>query len=318
MNAIVINQYGKPEVLEQQEVPSPSLKSGQVLVKVNASSINPIDFKARQGDLKLFLTKKFPVILGHDLAGEVKESAAVSKRFKAGDRVYGMNPFPNMGAYAEYIAVPEKYLSHTPRQLDDTQAAAVPLAALTALQALRDKAKVKKGRKVLINGASGGVGTFAVQIAKVLGAKVSGVCSTTNVELVRSLGADEVIDYKKQNFEELPEQYDAIVDAVGKSSFSKCKSILKPKGVYVSTMPNADLILGAGLSLFTGLSAKALWVKPNIEDLNVLANYIDTGAIRPVIDKIYDYNEMREAQQQAETERTVGKRVIKMNFPATM
>lgn len=231
--------------------------------------------------------------------------------------MYGMNPFPRMGAYAEYVAVPEKYLSHTPEKLDDTEASAVPLTAMTALQALRDKARLKKGQKVLINGASGGVGTFAVQIAKILGAQVTGVCSTSNVELVKSLGADKVIDYKKQNFEDQPTQYDAIFDAVGKSSFSKCKSIIKPKGIYISTMPSPDLILSAGLSLFTGRSATTLWVKPSIEDLNVLANYIDNGAILPVIDHVYNYNEMEEAQKQAETERSVGKKVVKMNFPTT-
>ncbi|MEK6478916.1 NAD(P)-dependent alcohol dehydrogenase [Catalinimonas sp. 4WD22] len=317
MHAIVINQYGSPEVLEQQDVPIPALKSGQVLVKVKVSSINPIDFKARQGDLKLFLTKKFPIILGHDFAGVVQESKAQSKRIKAGDRVYGMNPFPRMGAYGEYVAVPEKYLSHTPEKLDDTEAAAVPLAAMTALQALRDKAKLQQGQKVLINGASGGVGTFAVQIAKTLGAQVTGVCSSSNVELVKSLGADEVIDYKKQNFEDQASLYDAVFDAVGKSSFSKCKSVIKPKGIYISTMPSPELMLRTGLSCFTGRSATTLWVKPSVEDLNVLANYIDTGAIRPVIDHVYDYNEMQEAQKQAETERSVGKKVVKMNFPTT-
>lgn len=317
MHAIVINQYGSPEVLKQQDVPLPTLKSGQVLVKIKASSINPIDFKARQGELKLFLTQKFPIILGHDFAGVVEESKAQNDRIKVGDRVYGMNPFPRMGAYAAYVAVSEKYLSHTPKKLDDTEAAAIPLTAMTALQALRDKAKLKKGQKVLINGASGGVGTFAVQIAKILGTQVTGVCSTSNVELVKSLGADEVIDYKKQNFEDQSTKYDAVFDAVGKSSFSKCKSIIKPKGIYISTMPSPDLILSAGLSLFTGRSATTLWVKPSIEDLNVLANYIDTEAIRPVIDHVYDYHEMQEAQKQAETERSVGKKVVKMNFPTT-
>jgi NADPH:quinone reductase-like Zn-dependent oxidoreductase len=315
MNAIVINRYGSPEVLEQRKISTPLVEPGEVLVKVAASSINPIDFKARQGALKLVLRKRFPLVLGHDLAGEVVGLGSGSKLFKIGQQVYGMNSFPRMGAYAGYAAVPEKYLAPAPEKLSLEAAAAVPLAALTALQGLRDFGKLKKNQEVLINGASGGVGSFAVQIAKIMGATVTGVCSGKNIETVRSLGADAVIDYKIQQFEDLPTRYDLVFDAVGKSSFQRSRKVLKNKGNYVSTLPSPANFLWTGLSLLTPRSAKTMWVKANTEDLEILKGYIDTDSLRPLIEKSYTYQDLAEAMRHAESERTIGKLVIKMDFP---
>ncbi len=315
MNAIVINEYGGTEVLEHRNISPPSPKPGEVLVKVAASSINPIDFKVRKGDLKLVLRKKFPIVLGHDFAGEVVEVGSPDSRIKIGQKVFGMNPFPGMGAYAGFVAVKEKNLAVAPASVSLEVAAAVPLAALTALQGLKDFGKLKKGQHVLINGASGGVGTFAVQLAKILGAHVTGVCSGSNVDRVRSLGADLVIDYQKQSFETLAKKFDLVFDAVGKSSFLKSRPVLKKRGTYVTTLPGPVAFFWTGITKLTPQTGTTMWVKARSEDLNNLQGYIDTGDLQIVVDKIYDYDQMQDAMRHAETERTVGKRVVKMNFP---
>lgn len=315
MNAIVINKYGGPEVLEPRKISPPSLKPGEVLIKTAASSINPIDFKVRKGDLKFVLRKKFPLVLGHDFSGEVVEVGSSDSHLQIGQKVFGMNPFPGMGAYAGYVAVKEKNLAAAPKSVSLEVAAAVPLAALTALQGLRDFGKLKKGQDVLINGASGGVGTFAVQLAKIMGAHVTGVCSGKNVALVRSLGADIVIDYQKQSFETLAEKYDLVFDAVGKSSFPKSRPVMKRKGTYVTTLPGPAAFFWTGLTKLTAQTGTTMWVKAQADDLKVLQDYIDTQAVKVIVEKIYDHDQIKDAMRHAETERTVGKRVVRMNFP---
>ena len=317
MNAIVTNRFGEPEVLEHRKISTPFVEPGKVLVKVAASSINPIDFKVRQGDLKFLLRNRFPLVLGHDFAGEVVGLGSPDSSLKIGQKVFGMNPFPRMGAYAGYISVKEKYLAAAPDSINLEDAAAVPLAALTALQGLRDFGKLKKGQDVLINGASGGVGTFAIQLGKLLGANVTGVCSGKNVNLVRSLGADMVIDYQQQSFEKLPDQYDLVFDAVGKSSFPKSRPVLKKKGNYVTTLPGPAAFLWKGLTVFTPRSAGTMWVKSNTTDLETLKGYIDSAGLKVVIEKTYNYDQLQDAMRHAETERTIGKLVIRMNFPDT-
>ena len=317
MNAILINRYGDPDVLEHRKLSTPLIESGEVLVKVTASSINPIDFKVRQGGLKLMLRKPFPLVLGHDFSGEVVGLGKSVSSIKIGQKVFGMNPFPGMGAYAGYLAVKENYLAPAPQNIGLEEAASIPLAALTALQGLRDFGKLKKGQDVLINGASGGVGTFAVQLGKILGANVTGVCSGKNAETVRSLGADLVIDYHQQSFEKLPDKYDLVFDAVGKSTYLKSRPVLKSKGNYVTTLPSPVAFLWKGLTTFTPQSAGTMWVKPTTEDLKALQGYIDTGSLRPVIEKIYKHDQIKEAMRQAETNRTVGKLVVRMDFPDT-
>ena len=236
MKAIVIRGYGAAEVLQYEDVEKPKIQPEQLLVKVHASSVNPIDWKTRKGMLSILTGNKFPLILGFDVAGEVVEVGSQVTRFKVGDAIYGSTSFPG-GAYAELAVVTESLAAPKPKNMSYEEAATVPLAALTALQALRDLGNIKSGQTVLINGASGGVGVFAVQIAKALGAEVTGVCSSKNLDLVKSLNADLVIDYTQQDFTQGNVQYDMIFDAVAKRSFSDSRKVLKPNGVYVSTLP---------------------------------------------------------------------------------
>lgn len=284
-----------------------------MVVKVSASSVNPIDYKMRMGELKVVQWGRKPITPGHDFAGEVVEVCHSRRGIPIGARVFGMSPFPKMGAYADYLAVSEDYLSYYPEQLSAEEAAAVPLAALTALQSLRDQGGLRHGRHVLINGASGGVGTFAVQIAKAMSARVTGVCSGRNVDLVRSLGADEVIDYEREDFHNRYEQYDIIFDAVGKSSFFACRPIMRKNGIYINTLPYPRHLAQVAASRFMRQRAKSVWVKPNPADLRVLANYLAQGRIRPVLEKVYPFEELPQAQRDAETERTAGKRVISLS-----
>jgi 2-desacetyl-2-hydroxyethyl bacteriochlorophyllide A dehydrogenase len=310
MHAVVINQYGAPDVLEYRSMNRPSIKPDQLLIKVQASSINPIDWKIRQGMMKFLPGQKFPMILGFDIAGEVMAVGSQITRFKPGDAIYAYSDqFPG-GAYAEYVAVSEKVTAPKPNTLSYEQAAAVPLAATTALQALRDQGRVMAGQKVLINGASGGVGTFAVQIAKALGAEVTAVCGTQNIELVRSLGADDVIDYKQQEFTQLPTKYNLIFDAVGKQSFSDCKSVLQPNGIYVTTQPLPKEFLQGVLTTFSSQKAKVILAKANSVDLLYLKEQIEEGKIRPVIDRTYPLAEVAEAHRYSEEGHAIGKIVI--------
>lgn len=314
MQAIVIDNYGGPEVLNQRQLDTPKPGSKEVLVKVAASSINPIDFKIRQGALKFILNKKFPIVLGHDLSGEVVGLGSQISQFSVGDNVFGMNQFPNMGAYAEYVVVKEKYLAKAPLSISSSTSASVPLAALTALQGLRDFGKLEKGQEVIINGASGGVGTFAVQLAKQMGAHVTAVCSSKNIDLVLSLGADVAIDYQQQRFEDLPTNFDLVFDVVGKSSYTKSRLVMKRKGFYVTTIPAPSAFIWQGLTKLTQQTATPMWVKSNTGDLNILGAYIDNNTLKPIVENTYSAEELHAAMQHAETERTVGKLVIKMTF----
>lgn len=315
MNAIVIDKYGSYDQLEVRKVSTPLLKEDEVLVKIEASSINPIDFKVIHGNLKFALRNPFPLIPGHDFAGKIVGVGDSSSPFEIGHPVYGMNQFPRMGAYAGYAAVKTKLLAAAPERIELSESAAVPLAALTALQGLRDFGKLQKGEEVLINGASGGVGTFAVQLAKIMGAQVTGVCSGKNTDLVQSLGADTVIDYHQHNFERLTQKYDLVFDVVGKSSFTKCWSVLKRGGHYVTTLPGPAALLWTGLSKVLPKQGTAMWVKSNTEDLDTLGGYIDTGSLKVIIEKKYAHRQIKEAIKHAETERTVGKLLVKMDFP---
>ncbi|MEH1851125.1 MAG: NAD(P)-dependent alcohol dehydrogenase [Nostoc sp.] len=307
MKAVVIRRYGAAEVLQYEDVEQPKIEPTQLLVKVRASSVNPIDWKIRQGMLSLIVGSKFPKILGFDVAGEVVEVGSQVTRFKPGDAIYGSTSFPG-GGYAEFAAVPENLAVLKPTNLNYEEAAAVPLAALTALQALRDQGNIQTGQNLLINGAAGGVGIFAVQIAKALGAQVTGVSSTKNLDLVKSLGADRVIDYTQQDFTEDTAQYDIIFDAVGKRSLSETRKVLKPNGVYITTVPSPKVSLEIVLTAFLpGQKAKFLFEKPNVKDLLFLKELIESGKIRVVIDRTYPLQELAAAHSYSETGRAVGK-----------
>jgi NADPH:quinone reductase-like Zn-dependent oxidoreductase len=310
MKAVVIRRYGAAEVLQYEDVEQPKIEPTQLLVKVRASSVNPIDWKIRQGMLSLITGNKFPKILGFDVAGDVIALGSGVTRFQVGDAIYGSTSFPG-GGYAEFAAVPENLVALKPTNLSYEEAAAVPLAALTALQALRNEGNIQTGQTVLINGAAGGVGVFAVQIAKVLRAVVTGVSSTKNLDLVKSLGADRVIDYTQQDFTEDTAQYDIIFDAVGKRSLSQTKRVLKPNGVYITTIPSPEVFLESVFTAFLpGQKAKFILEKPNTEDLLFLKQLIEAGKIRVVIDRTYPLQELAAAHAYSETGRAVGKIAI--------
>ena len=251
------------------------------------------------------------MILGFDLAGVVLEVGSQVSDFQVGDEIYGSLGVPG-GAYGELAVIPQTVAALKPTNISFESAAALPVAALTALQSLREKANIQPSQSVLINGASGGVGIFAVQIAKALGAEVTGVCSSKNLDFVKSLGADSLIDYTQQDFTQIRAQYDIILDAVGKQTFDNCKKILKPKGVYVTTLPTLSNIVPIELTnLFGTKRAKFILAQPNTADLLYLNELIETGKLRVVIDCIYPLQELATAHTYSETERAKGKIVIR-------
>ncbi|MGB7084836.1 MAG: NAD(P)-dependent alcohol dehydrogenase [Phormidesmis sp.] len=312
MKAAVIYRYGAPDVFQMSEVERPTIQSDQLLVKVFASSINPIEWKMRKGMLTLLTGRSFPLTLGFDVSGEVIEVGTQVTRFKPGDLIYACMNQLTGGAYAEYAAVSEKVAALKPTNMTHEEAAAVPLAGMTALQALRDESKFEPGQKVLINGASGGVGTYAVQIAKMLGAStIVGVCSGKNVELVKNLGADLVIDYTQQDFTQGSVKYDIVFDVVGNRSLSECKSVLQPQGIYVTTQPYPGNYLKSVLSLIGSTQKyKVILLKSSGSDLEYLKAQIEAGKMRSVIDSTYPLEQMADAHTYAEAEHTVGRNVV--------
>ena len=321
MKAIVYCDYGGPEVLRLQEVEKPVPADGRVLVRVRAASVNPLDWHYMRGTpyimrLEAGLRKPKTTQLGVDFAGTVEAVGRNVMRFKPGDEVFG----PRTGAFSEYVSVREEMLVMKPENVTFEQAAAVPVAGLTALQALRDKGKVQPGQKVLINGASGGVGTFAVQIAKSLGAHVTGVCSTRNVELVRSLGADHVIDYTRQNYTTAGQRYDVIIDMVGNHPVSAHRNVLQPNGIYVIVggpsgrwiAPMDRIASAAVVSWLAPQDFVMFMSKLNQKDLAVLRDLMMTGQITPVIDRKYPLSAVPEAIRYLETGRARGKVIVTM------
>lgn len=311
MKAVFINQYGSTQVLQYGDIETPSIQRNQLLVKVYASSVNPVDWKIRAGQLQFLTGYKFPLILGFDVAGEVVEVGESVTRFQPGDKIYAyLDSLPG-GAYAEYAVVSERVACLKPDTMSYEQAAAVPLAATTALQALRDLGQILPGHRVLINGASGGVGSFAVQIAKAFKAEVTAVCSTANVELVQSLGADRVIDYTVQDFTRETCVYDIILDVVAKQSFSACKNILTLNGVYVTTLPDSDSVVQSVLTfLLPGKKAKLIVAQSNGQDLAYLKELIEAGKMRSIIERTYPLSELAAAHAVSEQGHVVGKIAI--------
>jgi NADPH:quinone reductase-like Zn-dependent oxidoreductase len=320
LKAITYHRYGAPEVLEFQDVDPPVMKDDEVLVRVRAASVNPRDWHYMRGlpyivrPIGLRIPKDGGI--GSDVAGQVEAVGKDVTRFRPGDEVFA---FVVSGAFAEYTAVPEAFLGHKPANLTFEQAAAVPLAALTALQGLRDQAPVQPGQKVLIIGASGGVGTFAVQIAKSFGAEVTGVCSTRNVDLVRSLGADHVIDYTRQDFAGNGRRYDLVFQLAGTRSPSDCRRALTPKGTLVLSSGESDgrwigpldrIIKAAVLAPFVSQQIGSFEAKRSSEDLQVLKELIESGTVSPVIDRSYSLSEVPAAMAYLEEGHARGKVVI--------
>ncbi|MFC2030662.1 NAD(P)-dependent alcohol dehydrogenase [Chloroflexota bacterium] len=323
MKAIVYTEYGPPEVLQLQEVEKPTPKENQVLIKVFATTVTAGDSKARDLDvftrfLGLLFGKNFGLVrpkypvLGYELAGEIEAVGTDVKRFKVGDQVFGATGGLRLGSYAEYICLPEGGpgpLATKPANMTYEEAAAVPIGGLAALFFLR-KVNIQSGHKVLIYGASGSNGTYAVQLAKYFGAEVTGVCSTTNLELVKSLGADRVIDYTREDFAESGETYDVIVDAVGKSSYSDSIRSLKVEGTYFMAGPRMPLLQMLGTSLTTRKKAMFGPDRPTTEDLVFLKELIEAGKIKPVIDRRYPLEEIVEAHRYVDKGHKKGNIVI--------
>ncbi len=313
MKAVVINKFGGNDVVEIQDMARPIPGPEDVLIKVHAASINPVDWKIRSGMLKMITGSKFPMMLGRECAGEVVETGGDVKKFRKGDRVVGVPSIKRMGAFAEYAIAQQKATFPKPKNIGFEEAASIPIAGLTALQALRDRGHVAPGRKVLINGASGGVGHFAVQIAKIFGAEVTAVCSGANAGFVKSLGADHVIDYSQEDFTVGNARYDIIFDAVAKHSFGECKRVLSSKGVYVSTLPSLSVIVNQYITGFlTAKKAKFINVSPDSADMEWMQTRIEAGRINIVIDKIYSLDQAKKALAYSETGKAKGKIVLKM------
>ncbi|HSG41935.1 MAG TPA: NAD(P)-dependent alcohol dehydrogenase [Anaerolineales bacterium] len=314
MKAIVQNAYGSPDILEIKDVDNPEVKANDVLVRVSATSINAGDIFSVKGSpwvarFSVGFPKPKDFILGWDAAGTVEAVGEKVTQFKPGDEVYTVGD----SAFAEFVCAPEDKVARKPQNLTFEQTAAVPTAALTALLALRNQGKLKEGQKVLINGASGGVGTFSVQIAKALGAQVTGVCSTRNVELVRSLGADHVFDYKKEDFTKSDRRYDLILDNVGSRSFADNRRVLAPQGVHLPNTGHGGMSYVLKAYLLSALMRQHLspfLAVPSSENMRFLNELIEAGKVKPVIDKVYPMSEAKEAFWYLEKEHAQGKVVL--------
>ena len=323
MKAIVCPRYGTAEVLRYEEVEGPTAGDDEVLVNVRAASVNPLDWRFMRGEPYLIramagLRKPRDARLGADLAGQVEAVGRNVTQFRPGDAVFGAIG-PRLGTFAEYVCAREGDLAPKPANLTFEQAAAVPVGALTALQGLRDGARIRPAQKVLINGAAGGVGTFAVQIAKSFGADVTGVCSSRNVEMVRSLGADRVIDYTRQDFTREGQRYDLIFDCIGNRSLSDCRRAMSPKGTYLAIgapggpwIPVIAMLKPLLLSPFVSQKLAPFVSKASREDLVVLKGLIEDRKVTPVIDRSYPLSEVAQAIRYLEEGHARGKVVISM------
>ncbi|HEX79212.1 MAG TPA: NAD(P)-dependent alcohol dehydrogenase [Dehalococcoidia bacterium] len=315
MKAVIYEKYGPPEVLQLKEVEKPTLKDNEVLIKVHATTVTPMDLRLRQPGMNIIarmiagLIKPKNPILGVEFAGEIESVGKDVKRFKECDQVYGgALPF---GAHAEYICMPENKVGIKPSNMTFEEAAGVTFAGTTALKFLREKGNIREGQKVLIIGASGSMGTFAVQLAKYFGTDVTGVCSTSNLEMVQSLGADKVIDYTKEDFTKTGQTYDIIFDAVGKRSFSQCKGSLNSGGIYLSTVATIPLLLQMLWTSKIGDKKAVFAMLPfTPEDLVFLKDAIEAGKVKTVIDQTYPLSEISAAHKHVATGHKKGNIVI--------
>jgi NADPH:quinone reductase-like Zn-dependent oxidoreductase len=325
MKAIVHTAYGPPEELQLREVENPVPGDEQVLIKVRATSVTSSDCNMRNLTfvpklLALPMRLQFGwstpkiAILGVDVAGEVEAVGKDVQRFQVGDQVFGTTE-PSLGAYAQYVCLPgDAVLAVRPADVTWEEAACIPLAGVTALNFLRDLAKVQAGQHILINGASGAIGTFAVQLAKHFGAQVTGVCSARNVELVRSLGADAVIDYTVEDFAQAGQAYDVIFDAVSKSSFPRCKGSLKDGGLYMATLPTASVLWHMMWTSAVGSrKVKMTTSTPKVEDLAFLRELAEAGELKVVIDRTYPLEQMVDAFSHVETGHKTGNVAISVS-----
>jgi NADPH:quinone reductase-like Zn-dependent oxidoreductase len=332
MRALVFKRYGGPDQVAFADVPRPVPKPDEILVQVHAAGLNPIDNKIRDGKMKAILRFQLPATLGSDLAGVVIEVGSRVTRFKPGEAVFASIFGLRTGALAELAVVPENAAALKPAHLDFVQAASIPMVGLTAWQALKERANIKPGHKVFIPAGAGGIGTFAIQLAKYLGAKVATTTSTGNVELVRNLGADEVIDYQKQKFEDVLRDYDAVLGTVPGETLEKSFQILRPKSIVISLVGPPDAAFGRSkgmnfLMVFVlgllsrkmnhhakkrGAEYSFLFVHPDGSQLAEIGELLEVGSIRPVIDKVFPFDQAKEALAYLEKGRAKGKVVVQM------
>ncbi len=311
MKAALIQQYGGPEVVKLADVSSPKPKEDEVVIQVAATSVNPIDWLVRDGAATSFVKVKFPVILGCELAGKIVEVGTRVTRLSVGDEVFAMMP-THWGANAERVALAEDLVVKKPAGLTMNEAAAIPVAAMTSLRGIVTSAQVRRGERILINGASGGVGLAAVQIAKVHGAIITAVCSRESFERVKALGADELIDYKTTDFTAGAESYDVIFDCIGNAPYAKCSGVLRGRRVHVTTMPTPKTFIRQFFNPLFGTKVFALLTVGNGQDLETIKSMIDDGKLKPIVDRVYPFAEIATAHEYSKTGRAKGKIVLEM------
>ncbi|MED1408237.1 MULTISPECIES: NADP-dependent oxidoreductase [Bacillus] len=331
MKAMIIDKYEKVP-MRMTELPTPEINEYEVLAEIHAASINPIDFKIRDGKVKMLLKYKMPLTLGNDFSGVIVKVGAKVNRFKVGDEIYARPRKDKIGTFAEYIAIHEDDIALKPKNLSFEEAASIPLVGLTSYQALHDIMHLQKGQKILIHAGSGGVGTFAIQLAKIMGATVATTASEAGANLVKSLGADKIINYKTEQFEDILKNYDAVFDTLGGTTLEKSFDIIKNGGniVSVSGMPNARFgkEFGSGFfkTLLFSLASKKLttlekkhnaqysflFMKPSGDQLRIIANYIESGKIKPVIDRVFPFEDAQKAMEYSESGRAKGKIIVKI------
>jgi NADPH:quinone reductase-like Zn-dependent oxidoreductase len=332
MKAFILDRYGSADRVRAGEMPVPELREDDVLVQVHAAGVNLLDSKVRSGEFKSFLKYRLPLVLGHDVAGVVVSVGSRVRRFKPGDEVYSRPADGRIGAFAEFIAINEEDVASKPKALTMEEAASIPLVGLTAWQALIERASLKQGQKVLIHAGSGGVGTFAIQLAKHVGATVATTTSTDNVDLVRSLGADVLIDYKKEDFADVLRDYDVVLHSLDKVTLEKSLRVLKPGGqlISISGPPDAAFARSIGASwglrmimgfLSYGIRARAkrrqaqysfLFMRANGGQLTEITSLIDDEIIRPVVDRVFPFASTKEAMAYVEGGRAKGKVVVSL------
>jgi alcohol dehydrogenase len=332
MKAFVVERYGNNDGVRLVDVPEPAPGAGEVLVRIHAASINPIDFKTREGKVKAILPYKLPFILGSDLAGVVERVGPGTSQFKVGDEIFGRASKLRIGSFAEAIAIAETDIAPKPASLDMATAATVPLVGLTAWQAFTERANLRPGQKVLVHAGSGGVGTIAIQIAKHLGALVATTTSTKNVDGVRARGADIVIDYRKQDFGEMLHDYDVVLDTLGGEALAKSVGVLRPGGkiVSISGPPDpafakeigANFLLAFAMRLMSlGIRGRArrrgvgydfFFMRPDGKQLRELGALIDAGKLKPIVDRVFPFEQTRDALAYVEAGHAKGKVAIAM------
>lgn len=315
MRAVALDRYGSADELRARQIPRPECGENELIVRVRAAGINPIDWRIRSGSLRLLLPAKFPLVLGFDAAGEIAEvgTGTRQKGWVVGDEVLCFLASRHGGSYAEYAVASADVVARKPAKFSWEEAAAVPLAASTALQSLRDLGNISSGDEVLVNGASGGVGIFAVQLAKSFGARVTGVCSEANINLVRELGAHEIIDYEREDFTSRGKRYRIVFDAVAKSSYSKCRPILTANGCYITTLPSPRSVFYQFATKLHGPRCRNILVRPRAQDLQLLAKMIEDGRLRAVVQQVYGLEDAAAAHRVSEAGHVSGKLVLRID-----